>query len=74
MTLTPISALTDEQIAALQRSVEVMEALYHELIMQVSQKFPGESRHETAKRYIIERENRNNCSDTAQQALKGGEK
>lgn len=32
------------------------ESLYHELIMQVERKFPGESRHDTAKRYIQEAE------------------
>jgi hypothetical protein len=31
---------------------------YHELIMAVERKFPGESRHETAVRYIREREAR----------------
>ena len=32
--------------------------LYHELLYAVAQKFPGESRHETALRYIREREER----------------
>lgn len=36
------------------------EKLYDELIMAVESKFPDESRHETALRYIKERENRNN--------------
>jgi hypothetical protein len=36
---------------------EKAEALYQDLIMQVACKFPNESRHETAKRYISEREN-----------------
>ena len=30
---------------------------YMDLIMQVANKWPGETRHETAKRYIVEREN-----------------
>jgi len=34
------------------------EKNYHDLIMAVAQKFPNETRHETAKRYIIERENK----------------
>jgi hypothetical protein len=34
---------------------------YHDLIMQVSKKFPDETRHETAKRYIVERENSAQC-------------
>ena len=32
-------------------------ALYQELIMAVAKKFPGETRHETALRYIRQREN-----------------
>lgn len=34
------------------------ERLYNDLIMQVACKFPNETRHETARRYIIERESR----------------
>jgi hypothetical protein len=34
-------------------STEVQK--YHELLYQVQQKYPGESRHDTAKRYIRER-------------------
>jgi len=37
-----------------------VEMLYHELIMAVSKKFPNETRHETALRYIRECEDR--CS------------
>lgn len=33
--------------------------LYHELIMEVAKKYPGETRHETARRYIRERETPN---------------
>ena len=32
---------------------------YNELIMYVATKYPNESRHETAIRYIVERENQN---------------
>jgi hypothetical protein len=32
------------------------KALYHDLLLQVGNKHPGESRHETARRYIRERE------------------
>ena len=35
---------------------EKLKERYDELIMQVERKFPNESRHETAKRYIRERE------------------
>ena len=41
---------------------------YNELIYEVATKHPDESRHETAKRYIHEREHRQ--SNVAQQALK----
>jgi hypothetical protein len=36
---------------------EKWKSLYHELLWQVESKFEGESRHETALRYIREREN-----------------
>ena len=29
---------------------------YHELLMCVAKKYPGESRHDTAKRYLLDRE------------------
>lgn len=40
-------------------------AQYDELIMAVASKYPGETRHDTAKRYIQERESRP-CSGPAQ--------
>jgi hypothetical protein len=33
-----------------------LKEMYNDLLMQVSCKFPGETRHETAKRYIMEHE------------------
>jgi len=36
--------------------VERLRGMYNELIMAVAQKFDGETRHETALRYIRERE------------------
>jgi hypothetical protein len=36
---------------------------YYELIMAVSKKFPTESRHETALRYILQAENRQSLPD-----------
>jgi|JI10StandDraft_1071094.scaffolds.fasta_scaffold101188_8 hypothetical protein len=47
---------------------EATEARYNELLLAVSNKYPGETRHETALRYIRERETPNNdgaCSQTA---------
>ncbi len=42
--------------------------LYQELLYAVAQKFPGESRHETALRYIREREARSTVAGVAMQA------
>ena len=39
-------------------SGDATKALYHELLYQVESKYPGESRHETAKRIIHEHETR----------------
>ena len=41
---------------------DVLRGKYHDLIMCVSTKYPNETRHETAKRYIMEREQSYNCS------------
>jgi hypothetical protein len=38
--------------AALSAEVERLNGLYHDLLMQVGMKHPGETRHETARRYI----------------------
>ena len=39
------------------RDTKDYKALYQDLIMQVARKYPEETRHETAKRYIINAEN-----------------
>lgn len=44
--------------------------LYHELLNAVGRVFPGESRHETALRYIREAEKRAGESSPAKSALK----
>lgn len=44
------------------------KTLYLELIYQVCNKYPGESRHETALRYIKEREDRHNYNKPAKSA------
>ncbi len=44
----------DEQIAALRARLKVVEDAYSELIMEVAEKYPNETRHETAKRYLRE--------------------
>ena len=50
--------MTDaERIAALEAEVEKYRSLYHDLLLCVANKIPGESRHETAKRIIVQHEN-----------------
>lgn len=43
---------------SLAAKLDTADRLYHELIMCVGHKFPNESRHETALRYLRERETR----------------
>jgi len=45
-----------DQLNAKDRKYKVLKSKYDELIMAVAQKFPDESRHETALRYIQQRE------------------
>lgn len=45
------------RVEALTGEVERLGALYHDLLYQVASKFPGESRHDTAKRYINQFQN-----------------
>jgi hypothetical protein len=40
---------------ALEEMLDI-KAMYYDLLMCVSNKVPGETRHQTAKRYLIERE------------------
>ncbi|MDQ3273777.1 MAG: hypothetical protein M3Q39_01775, partial [Actinomycetota bacterium] len=47
---------SDRVHAALQSRAKVAEDHYSELLLAVANKYPGESRHETALRYIRERE------------------
>lgn len=44
------------EIAQLQASLTASEAKYHELIMAVGNKYPDETRHQTALRYIRQSE------------------
>lgn len=49
---------------------DAIKAQYEDLIYQVSRKFPGETRHETAKRYICNWEGRD-ADSVAKQEVKG---
>ncbi len=51
-------------------SLRELQAQYNELLFAVARKFPGETRHQTALRYIHEAESRANSPD--QQAAKEG--
>ena len=60
----------EARIKELEASRDFWKNQHGELIMEVSKKFPNESRHETALRYIREREN-SSCDDIAKKALTG---
>ena len=46
-----------EDLEGMQKKFKELEANYNDLILSVETKHKNESRHETAKRYIVEREN-----------------
>jgi hypothetical protein len=56
----------------LEAEVERLRAAYLDLIMQVANKWPGENRHDTAKRYIVEREAQSAQGSEAKSALQQG--
>jgi hypothetical protein len=49
-----------DAIIARLRAADVISKNYDELLFEVARKFPGETRHETARRYIREAESRTN--------------
>ena len=55
----------NKEIADLKRELESYKKIYHELIMVVSEKYPNETRHQTALRYITEHEARQHESSEA---------
>lgn len=48
--------LAEGKIALLERRLNIAEAKYNELLMAVTRKFEGETRHDTALRYINQSE------------------
>jgi hypothetical protein len=46
----------ERELAAAKAEVEALRAKYNDLIMCVGSKHPGDSRHDTAKRYLIRAE------------------
>ena len=57
------------QAERLRAALEELREKYEELLYQVASKYPGESRHDTAKRYIHERETRPLQTASADTAL-----
>ncbi len=61
-------AIKGEQVAELMAENESLRKKYNDLIYQVATKFPNETRHDTARRYIREREDRSLLEGTVDQA------
>ena len=59
----------EQTITHLTKRVEELEQKYHELLYGVASKFPDESRHETALRYILNTER--GIENPAQEISKG---
>jgi hypothetical protein len=57
---------TYREILMLKQDLTKFKDLYHDLIMGVGNKWPGETRHQTARRYILEAETLNSGPDAAQ--------
>jgi hypothetical protein len=68
-TSTPATVIhLNDENNRLREEIEQLRVSYQELIMAVSEKIPNESRHETALRYILERE-RSSCDGAAKTDL-----
>jgi hypothetical protein len=48
--------LTNERVEEAEEKIKMFRGRYQDVVMQVSQKIHGETRHDTAKRYIRDRE------------------
>jgi hypothetical protein len=46
----------ERELASARERIKQLEESYSDLVMQVERKFDGETRHETAKRYIMNAE------------------
>ena len=62
----------DAENARLRDEIQSAKEKYRELLYQVSCKFPNETRHETALRYLKEREAPAMTADQCCEALLGG--
>ena len=68
----PVSYSTYQEAKDRIAELEVVEEKYRELLYQVSCKFPNETRHETALRYLKERETPAMTADQCCEAILGG--
>lgn len=68
-----VGADTNEQLEELYISAHALRSNYNELIMEVARKFSGETRHETALRYIREAESAALSPAQPQENLTDGE-
>lgn len=68
-----VGADTNEQLEELYISAHALRSNYNELIMEVARKFSGETRHETALRYIREAESTALSPAQPQENLTDGE-
>ena len=69
MSLSPQAFALVEQVNQLRAELERVKALYHELLYGVAKKFPNETRHQTALRYIQQAEKQDNGPE-CNQAIK----
>lgn len=60
----------DATISSLQARIEALTEKYNDLLYQVQNKIPGESRHETAKRIIAQHESRR-CDEGGETKMEG---
>lgn len=64
-----LRAAADARIAEAKtdaKELETIRAAYNELLFAVGSKYPGETRHETALRYIRQAEERSECGAIAE--------
>lgn len=71
--LSLYGAQADDENDRLQAENEKLQEKYSDLIMCVAQKFPDETRHETAKRYIQQAESHDNEPEQALSTRSEGE-
>lgn len=68
-------AVTPQAVLEIMDERDALREKYNDLLYEVATKFPDESRHETAKRYIGQMENRDSspAMENPEALAKGGE-